>query len=89
MGSADTALSLVAGRLRCLGLGSGETENYDPHQWLGYSVIVLVVSRISWGFIGSPHSRFADFLVGPGRLLAYLKGERARSAGQIHWAAGR
>ena len=60
---------------------SGETENYDLHQWLGYSVIVLVVSRISWGFIGSPHSRFADFLVGPGRLLAYLQGERARSAG--------
>lgn len=60
---------------------SAETENYDLHQWLGYTVIVLVVSRIVWGFVGSPHSRFADFLVGPGKVLAYLRGQGASSAG--------
>lgn len=67
----------------CLPLAwwSAETENYRLHQWLGYSVIVLVLSRICWGFFGSPHSRFKDFVVGPGRVLAYLRGEGAASAG--------
>ena len=60
---------------------SAETENFQLHQWLGYTLIVLVVSRIIWGFVGSPHSRFADFLVGPGRILAYLRGASAGSAG--------
>jgi len=60
---------------------SAETENYRLHQWLGYTVIVLVVSRIVWGFVGSAHSRFADFLVGPGRIVAYLRGERSGGSG--------
>ena len=67
----------------CLPLAwwSAETQNYELHQWLGYSVIVLVVSRVIWGFVGSRHSRFTDFLVGPGRVLAYLQGRGAASAG--------
>ncbi len=60
---------------------SAETENFELHQWLGYTVIVLVVSRIAWGFVGSPHSRFADFLVGPGRVIAYIRGTGSGSAG--------
>ena len=60
---------------------SAETDNYDIHQWCGYTVIVLVVSRILWGFVGSRHSRFSDFLVGPARVLAYLRGEGGGSAG--------
>jgi cytochrome b len=67
----------------CVGLSwwSAETENHELHQWLGYTVIVLVVSRIAWGFVGSPHSRFTDFLVGPGRVLAYIRGGGSGSAG--------
>ena len=53
----------------------------EVHEWLGYTVLVLVVSRIAWGFVGSPHSRFSDFLVGPRAVLAYLRGEGAASAG--------
>ena len=60
---------------------SAETGRYDLHSWVGYSVIVLVVTRFIWGFIGSRHSRFSDFLVGPGRVLAYLRGEGYASAG--------
>ena len=60
---------------------SAENENFGLHQWLGYTVIVLVVSRVIWGFVGSRHSRFTDFLVGPGRVLVYLKGRKALSAG--------
>lgn len=67
----------------CLPLSwwSAETGNYELHQWLGYTVIALVLGRIVWGFAGSPHSRFADFLVGPRRVLAYLRGQAPASVG--------
>ncbi len=60
---------------------SAENENYELHEWLGYTVIVLVVARIAWGFLGSRHSRFADFLVGPRAVTAYLRGRGSVSAG--------
>jgi len=60
---------------------SAEAENYDLHQWLGYTVIVLVISRFIWGILGSRHSRFTDFLVGPGKLWAYLRGRGSASVG--------
>lgn len=60
---------------------SAETENYEIHEWVGYTVIVLVVSRVIWGFIGSGHSRFADFLVGPAGVISYLKGQGEASVG--------
>jgi cytochrome b len=60
---------------------TAEFDNYDAHQWIGYTVIVLVVTRILWGFVGSAHARFADFLVGPGPVLRYIRGEGAVSAG--------
>ncbi len=60
---------------------SAETGNFDAHSWIGYSVIVLVVTRVLWGLVGSRHSRFSDFLVGPGGVQAYLRGQGYRSAG--------
>lgn len=60
----------------CLPLSwwSAENQNYTVHQWLGYTVLALVVSRVVWGFVGSRHSRFNDFLVGPSRIMAYMRG---------------
>ncbi len=60
---------------------SAEEDNYDLHQWLGYTVLVLVVFRILWGVVGSRHSRFADFLVGPTRVRAYLLGAEPSTPG--------
>jgi cytochrome b len=67
----------------CLPLAwwSGETDNYDIHQWTGYTVIVLVISRVAWGLVGSRHSRFSDFVVGPVKVLAYIRGQGAASVG--------
>ena len=68
----------------CLPLSwwSAENDNYTVHQWLGYTLLVLVVTRIVWGFLGSRHSRFNDFLTGPSRLLAYIRG--GSDAGRGH-----
>ena len=60
----------------CLPLSwwSADNDNYELHQWLGYTVIVLVVARVVWGFVGSVHSRFADFVRAPGAVWTYLRG---------------
>lgn len=60
---------------------SAEEERYDLHQWIGYTVLVLVVTRIVWGFTGSRHSRFKDFVVGPVAARNYLRGQGQRSNG--------
>jgi len=60
---------------------TAEMDNLDAHQWVGYAVLVLVVVRMLWGFVGSRHSRFADFLAGPRRVLAYLRGAGSDSPG--------
>jgi len=45
----------------------------DYHVWGGYTVLVLVLFRLIWGFVGSETARFGDFLRGPGAALAYVK----------------
>jgi cytochrome b len=51
-------------------LSDGE---HATHRLAGYLVLGLVVFRLAWGFVGSPHARFADFVPSPRRLLAYLR----------------
>jgi len=45
----------------------------DIHVIAGYGLAGLIGFRILWGFVGGAHSRFADFLPTPGKVLAYLK----------------
>jgi cytochrome b len=44
----------------------------EIHEWAGYVVAVYLVARVVWGFIGSPHARFSDFLFSPLNAAAYL-----------------
>jgi cytochrome b len=44
------------------------------HKWNGYSALVLIVFRVLWGFAGGSTARFSNFVVGPGRLLSYVRG---------------
>ena len=53
-------------------------EWFDWHRRLGYVAPVLVAFRIVWGFVGTRHARFANFVRGPRTLLAYLR-ERGRA----------
>ena len=43
------------------------------HIILGYFVMFLVLFRIIWGFIGTKHARFHDFLYRPSKIYQYLK----------------
>ncbi|MCB1645836.1 MAG: cytochrome b/b6 domain-containing protein [Pseudomonadales bacterium] len=51
---------------------SGE-ENTDLHVWSGYLICALIVLRLIWGFMGSRHARFTDFIRPPGEAITYLK----------------
>jgi cytochrome b len=43
------------------------------HQPIGYAILGLLALRIVWGFAGSRHARFADFVHTPGATLAYVR----------------
>jgi cytochrome b len=44
------------------------------HVIFGYSVLLLVLFRILYGFVGTRHARFSDFLYHPAQIADYLKG---------------
>ena len=54
---------------------TAEFGKMDVHMKAGYAVLTLVLFRLAWGFLGSRHSRFAAFLTGPKRALAYLRSQ--------------
>jgi cytochrome b len=41
------------------------------HEWSGFAILVLVVFRLVWGFIGGQQSRFSNFLKGPAAVIRY------------------
>lgn len=58
----------------CIGLDEFVVEEGETlHQALGYAACALVAARIVWGFVGSPHARFADFVPTPTRLIQHLR----------------
>ncbi|HEY6599993.1 MAG TPA: cytochrome b/b6 domain-containing protein [Pseudomonadales bacterium] len=49
-----------------------EDDLLTVHVWSGYLVGAIVCLRILWGFIGSKHARFRDFLYSPRQAMLYL-----------------
>jgi cytochrome b len=50
------------------------------HVYSGYTMLVLIVFRILWGFAGSTHARFASFLAGPRAALRFAVRLLSRAA---------
>ena len=60
------------------------------HKLAGYTILGFVTARIVWGFIGSTHARFSDFMRPPADAIRYLRGLRDGTAPRSlgHNAAG-
>jgi cytochrome b len=64
----------------CVAVAAITTEPRWLHEGAGYIVLPLVVARILWGFVGSRHARFTDFVTRPATIRAYLRDLRAGRA---------
>ncbi len=49
------------------------SSTMDWHVRGGYAVLMLVLFRLIWGFVGSDTARFRDFVRGPGAALKYAR----------------
>ena len=56
-------VSFVTGKL------GGTAMQY--HEWSGAAILVLVLFRVLWGFVGGMPSRFATFMRGPRKVFDY------------------
>jgi cytochrome b len=50
------------------------------HLVSGFAIVSLLILRVMWGFIGSGHARFSDFVRSPRDVLAYIKLARQHRA---------
>ena len=51
----------------------GDAE-FKWHSLNGYALLILAVSRIIWGFVGSSSAQFSHFVKSPMSVVSYLKG---------------
>lgn len=62
---------------------SAEEGDLILHKQFGIAMLILVVFRLLWGLVGSSTARFAEFLRGPGPVLAYCRGLSGKTAEPI------
>lgn len=55
-------------------LTSEEDDTLPLHMRLGLGLLGVVLFRVVWGFVGSTHARFSDFVKGPKAVLAAVRG---------------
>jgi cytochrome b len=49
-----------------------EDDFLTAHVWAGYVVGVVILCRLVWGFTGSEHARFKNFVRSPSATFTYL-----------------
>jgi cytochrome b len=60
-----------------------EGDWFAWHVRFGYAVLLIVTTRIVWGFVGTRYALFKDFVRGPRAILAYLRAGRGGPAAPV------
>ncbi len=64
---------------------------HRAHRYVGYTIGILLIVRVVWGFIGTHYARFSEFFPTPARLFPFigqlLKGRDQRMLGHNPLAA--
>ncbi|MBU3556027.1 cytochrome b/b6 domain-containing protein [Polynucleobacter sp. Ross1-W9] len=68
----------ITGSFVTINLGD---EFIQWHAYFGYSILILLIFRIIWGFVGSTHARFTSFLPTKKAIFDYLSGSSPRVLG--------
>lgn len=67
----------VLAALFCLSAYSAFQDKFgiyaDMHFYAGYTILILVVWRILWGFVGSDTARFSSFVRSPAAAFRHLR----------------
>jgi len=50
-----------------------EEDFLRPHVLAGYFITFALILRLIWGFVGSKHARFSDFVTSPLQAFRYAK----------------
>ncbi|QXC38237.1 cytochrome b/b6 domain-containing protein [Aeromonas jandaei] len=48
-------------------------EGSKPHRYVGYTLTLLLLVRVVWGFAGSYYARFGQWWPTPGKVRSYLQ----------------
>ena len=59
-------------------------EGSELHQYVGYTVVGLVVIRLLWGLVGTRYARFSDFFPTPSRIKRHLSDLSIRRTDEQH-----
>lgn len=50
-----------------------EDDFQTIHTWAGYTIISLLIVRIFWGFVGTKHAKFSDFIYSKQEIIRFIK----------------
>ncbi len=50
-----------------------EDDYLTIHSWAGYTILSLLIIRIFWGFVGTKHAKFSDFVFSKQDISQFLK----------------
>lgn len=67
---------------------TAENDKWPLHRRTGLVLLGILAFRVVWGFIGPGTARFAQFVKGPGAVLAYLRGGKGAGSAIGHSPLG-
>ena len=59
-------------------------DGSELHQYVGYTVVGLVVIRLLWGLVGTRYARFSNFFPTPSRIKHHLSDLSVRRTDEQH-----